>query len=122
MPAFEIRDLKQYAVLWSFVGQDRHGVAVVASPIQIKVRWLLNDAQVIDPMGNTIASSGTIISSIDIPNMSIIRLGKLIDLPETPDQLHAVIKANTTPDLKNRHTRYDYFSMRYSNLLPTVQS
>ena len=121
MPALEVTDLRQYACLWAFVQQDRHGRPVVSPPVEIKVRWVLNDSQIVDPTGNTIASSGTLIASRDIHPMSLLRLGRLKDLPNAPDKLHTCTINNTTPDIKNRNTRFDYNLMRYSDLLPTVQ-
>lgn len=121
MPPLEITDLRQDAVLWDFNGQDRHGRPILENPVALKVRWVLNDAQVVDPFGNTIQSSGTVILSVDVKNMSLMWLGKLADLPNPPTNLHQVIKANTTPDIKNRNIRFDYFLMRYSDKLPTVR-
>ena len=123
MPPLEIIvDPNSFAVLWAFVGQDRHGKQIVASPIQIPVRWVLNQNQVIDPTGNTIASTGTVIThGLAIVNMSILWQGQLADLPAVPTNLHQVIKVNSTPDIKNRNTRFDYVLMKFSDQLPTVQ-
>lgn len=122
MPALEYTDLRQRAVLWTFKDQDRFGVQVLNPPIEVAARWLLNDSQVIDPAGNTIASSGNVILAIGVVNMSLMWLGKLVDLPSPPNDLHQLIKANTTPDLKNRQTRFEYYLMRFSDQLPTVSS
>jgi hypothetical protein len=120
MPPLETCDLRQTAVLWNVTGQDRHGKPTVSNPIQIRVRWVLNDSQVVDPFGNTVASSGTVITDRPIDNMALMWLGKLVDLPSPPTDIHQVIKVNTTPDIKNRNTRFDYILMRYAQALPTT--
>lgn len=121
MPPLETHDRKQDAVLWNFVRQDRHGKPVLAAPVAVKVRWTLNDSQVVDATGNTIQSSGSVVMDRSVDNMSVMWLGELKNLPAPPTELHQVIKANTTPDIKNRFTRYEYTLMRYSDELPTVE-
>lgn len=124
MPAVEIRDLPHTAVLWKFKRQDRHGVQVLYPPIEMKVRWTLNDKQVIDPESNTVMNTKTIFADREIPLMSLLMLGKLADLPDNdddPTDLHQMITSNTTPDLKGRNTRFEYTLMKFSNRLPTVE-
>ncbi len=121
MPQLEVCDLQQYAVLWRVTGQDRHGKQVVSSPVQIRVRWVLNDTQVVDPFGNTVASAGTVIAAVDIDNMSLMWLGRLKNLPSPPTNLHQLIKANTTPDIKARNTRFEYNLMKFSDKMVTVE-
>ena len=120
MPSLEVCDLNQDAVLWPYAGQDRHGVQQVNAAIPVPVRWVVNDAQTIDPFGNTVASGGQVFSDEAIDIMSVMWLGAIADLPGTPTPLYQVIGANTTPDLKNRNTRYEYKVMLFTNTLPTV--
>ena len=120
MPAFEICDLKQDAVIWMPLGNDRHGLPVVGQPREIKCRWTLSDTQSADPQGNTIQSSGKVTVAADLPPGVIMRQGLICDVPDPPDQLHTVVSVNSTPDIKNRNTRINLTLMRYTDTLPTV--
>ena len=120
MPSIELCDLRQKCVLWVFKGQDLYGKQLLYPPIQISVRWVLNESQVVDPTGNTITASGSMYTNVSIPNMSIVWKGKLADLPATPTSLYQVIKATTTPSLKATQTRFDYILMTFTTALPTV--
>lgn len=123
MPALETHDLRQYMVIWLRTGQDRHGLPVLSQPQEIKCRWLVDLGQSADPQGNTVQSSGKIIVPLhehDVPNGSIVREGRLKDLPDEPDRLHSVILVDGIPDIKNRNQRTTLTVMRYSDKLPTV--
>lgn len=120
MPALEVCDLRQDAVIWLQKGQDRHGLPVVGQPQEIKCRWLLNQTQSADPQSNTVQSSGTMIVSVELPPGTIVREGRVCDIPDPPDQLHTAVPLKSTPDLKNRNRRIEVTLMRYTDKLPTV--
>lgn len=123
MPAFETLDLKQDAIIWLRVGQDRYGQPVLSQPQEIKCRWLVDLGQSADPQSNTVQGSGKMIVALnehDVPNGSIIREGKICDVPTPADKLFTVILVDGIPDLKNRNQRTTLSLMKYSDTLPTV--
>jgi hypothetical protein len=55
MPTIEASDRLQTAVLWVKTGVDRYGAPVVASPVEIRVRWNTRRSQGLDALGNPVA-------------------------------------------------------------------
>ena len=123
MPAVEVYDLRQAAVLWPALTDpptmDNYGEIQVGAPIEIRVIWDDQATQSMDRQGNTIALDGTVVASRDIDNGSWMWLGSLDDL-EAMDggliQLMSTKKFNKATDIKNRHTARDIGLMKYKEL------
>lgn len=124
MPALEYSDLRQWAVVWFWTGQqNRHGQQTIHQPIQIPVRWNFDDAQVLDSFGNTIGRNGDVVAAIDIPDLSMIWYAgnyKLTTLPTTFTELAQLFRTGSTGDIKQRNIRYEYKSMRWGDTLPPL--
>jgi len=122
MPAFEKRDLKQKAVLWVYSGRNDYGEPIVKSPVEINVRWEKGMKESVDAEGETIGISDIAIVDRYIPIGSIMWLGALSDLPDSPTDLRYVADYKEVPDIKGRNVRRQVALRRYSDQLPTVSS
>jgi hypothetical protein len=120
MPPIELACRFQKAVLWEAYTTDSYGRPVVDDPVEIEVRWIVETRETVDAQRNPITSSVTVVADRSIPIESILWLGSIDALPETPDNLMRVVSMKETPDIKNRHTRYEAFLAKYSDSLPLV--
>jgi hypothetical protein len=131
MPALEISDLYQNAVLWLFsgYGPDGQSTIVLWPPLAIKCRWVEKKREVLDKQGNTIELEGNLVVAGYIPIDSIIWLGNILDFynqlqsstgfnPTFPSGLRQIKTSEITPDIKNRAVRTTYGAMRYKDQLP----
>jgi hypothetical protein len=123
MPALEIVDLLQTAVLWAAGGIDAYGQERVQYPVEIPVRWTRKRGRAVDPQGNTITVDGFAIVEQKIAIGSIMRLGTLDDWYSTGSQqgnseLMEVKTYQEASDLRNMETRRKLGLMRYRDTLP----
>ena len=117
MPAPEVSDRYQDAVLWPANGWDNHGRPTVGTPCGIKVRWLTKRSRVQDAQGNTLMLDATAIVGQRITVGSRMWLGDLDDWlgvgsGGTDNELMEVKAYNETPDLKGRFTQKTVGLMR----------
>lgn len=133
MPAIEVRDLNDKALLWEHTGGfDGNSDPVVASTfVEIAVRWNDKQADMLDPAGNKVRVDAMVIAAQDIPVFSVLWPGSQEDLEDelygtgsifddtlVPSEgLVRVVADNTTRDLKGRNTRYEFGVKRYSGTL-----
>ena len=124
MPAFEVRDLFQRAVLWPFLGQfDEHGQHMVSLEAvdEIPVRWNDVHKEALDRDGNSVAINAEVVVQQPVPIGSNLWLGRLIDLPRPgllpPSNVMVVISTTKTPDMKNRNQRQTLSLMRLKDQL-----
>ena len=124
MPALEVMDLNQRAVLWPRKGTDLNGQPTVDVALrrEIKVRWNAKSHEVLAADGSTIAADGLVVVKQDVAVGSILWLGALDDIPGTSyvpqSGLMQVIRFNDTKDLKGRFTRRTLSVMRWNDRLP----
>lgn len=118
MPALEVHDCHQDAVLWVRTGQNRYGRPITANPVGVKVRWIWTKKEVTDSTGNTVAIDAVAVVKQSIAIGSLMWLGKLADLPTPPVDVMQVISAPETSDIKNRFVRRTVNLARYSDSLP----
>lgn len=105
MPAPEVSNRHQTAVLWEVDGYDSHAEVTVGAPAAISVRWNNTQGRALDPQGNTVALDATVIVAQDVPVGSLMWLGTLAQLEAVGNTLTNLMQARTvekTPDLKGR--------------------
>lgn len=120
MPALEVSDLKQKAVLWVRTGYDNFGQPTVSNkPVEIRCRWTWTHREIVDPQGNTIAIDANVAVAQDIPENSHLWLGTLKEWnalhsgASQPDQNLCEVKVvKKTPDVKGRVRRRELSLMR----------
>lgn len=125
MPAPELANRKQKAVLWPAievgVRNDDYGDHKVSSDkVQINVRWEEKRREAVGALGNSIAIDATVVVDREIAVGSIMWLGKKDDLATPPVNLKEVADYQEIPDVKNRKRRRVVLLVRYSNELPTL--
>jgi hypothetical protein len=121
MPAIEIGDRTQKAVLWAASGSfDQDGEPTLAAATEITVRWLESQDGTLVVDGNTIQIDAKVIVDRDIPIDSVMWLGALEDIATPPVDLKRVAARKHTPDIKGRETRRVLTLVRHSNELPVL--
>ncbi len=113
MPYFEAQtDRYQAAVLWLLTGYDSYGQPAVGEPIEVRVRWVDQRSEQLDPQGNTVTVDATVILPPDYESVvgSEMWLGSLDDWYATgsagqPDDVLQVKTYNKSSDMKNRFVR-----------------
>lgn len=131
MPALEVCDLNDDAVLWPVAGNaDPNGQDRVSDrPVGVRVRWNDSFTEVRDPQGNTVAIEATVVADRRIDKGSVLWHGKVSDLPagtgfaleDVPD-LMQVYSWNGTQSLNGRNTRHELKLMRLKSSLPGTVS
>ena len=119
MPALEVKDLNQKAVLWVANGNDTDGEIKVDAKVEINVRWEDNLSSV-GGQGSSIAIAATVVVDRDIAVNDIMWLGALRDVPATPTNLRQVADFQKIPNVKGRNYRRTVSLVKYSNELPTL--
>lgn len=120
MPALEVSDLKQKAVLWANNGLDDYGQPKVSAPVEINVRWVWSKE-----LNETPTESGEVIVgevAVDrvIEAESILWLGTLASLPATKTDLCKVVGYRETPDVKGRNPRRSVTIVKFNDTLPAI--
>lgn len=107
MPAPEVNNLRQYAVLWAAKGHGDYGQHTVSPPVEIRCRWEQARVSPKDPKTDLVAYSDTVHVQDDVPVHSLIWLGRLSDLVGTasPGDVHVVTDVTIMPDIKNRYVK-----------------
>lgn len=104
MPDISKADLRQTAVLWiadSTLPTDEFGIQRISTPIEIKVRWESGK-------GEGASRKATAFISQEISEGSVLWLGKLSDLPASPEKptnLMQVTSYKEIPDVKSKFPR-----------------
>lgn len=123
MPAFETMDRKQRAVYWEFEGPNNVNQPTFATPISIMVRWVRNERQASNALGQPVSISVDVVTNFEAPTGSLMWLapdnsrnaktaldqwyddsgsaGKTEDLME-------VVDAAVTPSIKANWTRWTH--------------
>ncbi len=120
MPAPELADRKQKAVLWAASGVGDYGEHKVTAATQLNVRWEEKRREAVGALGNSIAIDATVVVDREVAVGSIMWLGKKDDLATPPVDLKEVVDYQEIPDVKNRKRRRVVLLVRYSNELPTL--
>ena len=120
MPPIETLNLNQYAILWEASTLDEYGSKTVESPVEIKVRWEHSKGRTTDNESTTIETSIEVYVDRDIDLGSIMRLGRMVDLPDTPDNLKIVVGFDSIPDLRGKNYQRLVLLEKFSNTLPSI--
>jgi len=118
MPAPEVRDLIDYAVLWAATSTDGYGRSKISAPVEIRVRWEDSREESTDPQNTVQASPATVFVGQAISIGSVMWHGRLKDLPTTSADLFEVTGYKTTPDIKNRFMQRTVTLTRHGDVLP----
>ena len=111
----------QSVVCWERAGTDEYGEPTVSDPISLTVRWERGLAQEIRPSSNPTAIDATLWVDRDLEIGSMVRIGSLLDLPGTADEILEVVEMQTIPDIKGRAYERVALCRRYRDMLPTVE-
>lgn len=122
MPAPEVQDLNDYAVLWAASSKDNYGRFKVSPPVEIRVRWEDSLHESTDPQNTVEARPAEVFVDRAISIGSVLWHGRQKDLPSTPTSLYKVAGYDGTPDIKNRFTQRTVSLVRYGDTLPEVVS
>lgn len=129
MPPLESMDMPDWVVLWEFTGRyDRQGKPIVLAPVEFKVCWDTTKRQVRRDKDNIIYVEGDLFVPRDIPEHSILILGRLDDwgtlgtgTTGAAGSLMEVVRFDKIGDIKVRNYTRTVSISRYAKKLPTVQ-
>lgn len=113
---------EQWVTLWGKSSTDNEGRVTVSSPVQFKCRWEENQRVIVGEDGRPIAVDADVVVDRVISVLSILRLGKISEIPTPINNLMQVVFRSETPDIKNKYTRKIVSVSRYTDTLPTVES
>jgi hypothetical protein len=118
VPALEVRDLKQRAVLWSASGTADSGELTFAAPVEIACRWVDGERTAPGPDGGTQTLSATAIVATEVYAGDCMRLGTLDEYEALTGTgydtgVMEVLSAGVTVDIKNRNTRRELGLSKY---------
>lgn len=105
MPRMEVRGLKQKAVYWPLDSYANRGIPTAGAAVEIMVRWIHSEAEVIDPTGAPVRIDATAVVDRDITPGSRMWLGAKVDLPDPITDQMEVVTFDKTPDVKGRYYR-----------------
>jgi hypothetical protein len=120
MPTVERVGLTQRAVMWAPSGVDNYGNTRVSSPVEILCGWPQVKTKPGNAQSDAVSRTEQLAVDRDIAIGSILWLGSLADLPDTPESLREVVSVTKTPDIKGRQFRYTVGLAAFSNSLPAV--
>ena len=112
----------KFAVLWKRSGFDSGGQPKVLAGRQIDCTWRGGSRESLEGEDTVVGESATATVNESIPIHSIMRLGKLSQVPATPDELYEVIDLDESPDLKSRDVARTVSLTRWKKPLPTIVS
>jgi hypothetical protein len=123
MPAVELASRRQKAVYWACTGHDGYGEPVLAAPIELDVRWVARQTEMVSADGNVVGLDATAVVDRDIPIDSILWLGTLatfygVGSAGSPSGLMVVKAFNSALDIKARVSKRSVGMMRYKDRLP----
>lgn len=122
MPGPEQTELNQDAILWRYASKDDYNRPIVSQPEEIAVRFKLGQVQSMDQKGSVISYDGSAVTEEIYQIDSILWIGRLKDMPESPTPLYQIKSYRETPDLKGRETKFTAMLMRYTDTLPALES
>ena len=110
-------NLNQKAVLWLKTGVNQFNQDTYGEPEEIPCRWEDRDDQVKLDSGELINATARIMVAQVIPLESILWLGKLVDLPDYPSDLHEVVLTRNTPSLDGMNYQRTIVTQRFAGTI-----
>jgi hypothetical protein len=107
-------------VLWAAAGADNYGVQQVSAAVELSVRWDQTATHAVNAQGATEGYDATVIVDREIAVGSIMALGTIESIGDTPTDLKVVKRLQKTPDLKGRKFHYVASLQNYNDSLPTI--
>ena len=124
MPAVEQQGLTELAVLWEYAGRDRYDQERVSAPCQIRLKWTKVKRNVRQPDGTSLGVDAEAVVDREIPDRSILWLGKLRDYSAeavtAANPLMLVVVYKGSKDIRGRDTHHAVSLQKYHGTLPTV--
>lgn len=129
MPALEVSDLHEYAVLWVKHGTNRQGDPVLRYPQQVPARWSRTRRQSTDAKGQVVATDADVAIAYcgdEELEGSLVWDGKISEVPGTADPptptsgLYEVVGGRAARDVKGRSLRRELRLARFNDTMPTV--
>jgi hypothetical protein len=123
MPPLEELDRHDDAVYYRYLGEDRRGKPRLASPVDIKVRWIQGKADVMDALGNLVSVEALVVTNQDLTMHSILRQGTIADGVGTgtaldDDDVMQVSVVNKVPSLCGKYHYRSVGLTRYGSRVP----
>lgn len=111
MPALEISDMMQKAVVWDASGYDEFGNPVVGNIREIRCRWENKKEDMLARDGTPLVVDAVVFVAVALTIGSNMWLGALADWAGTgsagyDDDVMEVVSVKDIPDLKSRMHRY----------------
>lgn len=122
MPAPETNDLLDPAILWRYSSKDDYNRPINRPYEEVMINFSLKRRQSTDAKGSVISYDATATTGETYPIDSILWIGELKDMPESPTPLYQVKGYSEMSDVKNRETKYKADLVRYTDTLPTIES
>jgi len=116
----ETSSLKQDAVLWPFSSFNASGDIQVSVATPVKVRWESISSESVSAEVAPEAKNISVYVDRVISVGSVMRLGKLRQLPTPVDKVMEVINYDEVPDIKARYYQRTVTLRKYGNTLPTI--
>lgn len=121
MPHQEEAFRKQKAVYLEANGADNYGKSKLDAAVELDVRWVAKQRQVITKEGKEVTSDVSVTLDQDVVVDGIMWLGELDDFDEDDtDDLFRVIAFDKTPDIKARVYKRTAYLVRFNDALPTL--
>lgn len=126
MPALEVMDMHDDAVVWTTAGVDGRGEPKVSPGREIKVRWVNVSTVFPNNLDPTDAQQYdvTLAVSEDFPDVSLFFQGTLAAWADAETTTNAVLyqlkRTSKAKDIKGNVTRREASLIRYKDRLPTI--
>lgn len=125
MPSVSVASCVHNAVVWPFLDVNQDNEPLFSAPEDIKVRWEKKRLQRIADDGNIGVTVASVLVSREVVVGSLMREGKLEDLPESPTEvpsnLFEVMDYDEVPNVKHRDPARSVRLQRWKGAVPVVQ-
>ncbi len=125
MPPIEEADLNETVTLWRRKRYDKFNNAIVASPVEIDVKWEQSQTPGFDPQARPINFDAQVQVVDSVPSGSILWRGRLADWTGSAgnqdDQLMQVATKDDAKDVRSIEGVSILRLRRFRSTLPTVE-
>jgi hypothetical protein len=122
VPALEVMDLTDKAVLWQVSGKDRYARLTFDAPREINVRWVDRIQLATGADGNTVTTLANVAVAEDVYVGSLLWYGTLAEWATYAGTDGAyvmqVVTINDASDIKGRNVRRELALSRFMDAVP----